>query len=619
MPQNRPFPALLGALAVGASLLAVPFAAAQVRVASWNIARLGGDLGALEEVLLAMALDDKPGFAVAPAFLDFQEVTSSNRVIVEGIVAAAIPTVTYTRATFTSSGSEDGSGGAQLLLYRADLFTEIASGHVDIFTGAGRRADRWQMQLLGSTDDLGVIWIYSTHLKASTGSSNQALRLEGAIAIREDAATLPSGSNVIYLGDFNVYSNTEPAYQKMIESGTNRGIDPLGMGTWSGPKHAIKHTQSPRLNGGDLVGGGMDDRFDLQFSSPALNDGEGFSLLAGSYRSFGNDGNHWNDSINDGNNAYYPTDVPRSNALADDLFDASDHIPVLSDFQIPGVLSCIFPNDLGRVVSGGTASISLLITNARAVIEADAAAPLAYSYSTDGLLTGSGSGVAPLLPAFDSAQLRLAEGLEGEFTSTVSIEATSPGVSSPSYAILAMGTAVRPSSPSFSGTEEVDHSTVSSATLPDQGIHIFTVEVFNHGWDSLQAALDLDGASGLSGRFFVIDGLDSGITLTPAEVRFGFLSDGAADGVHTATALLNTSDEDIPGETTDSLTLTIEVTVGENGQPADFNNDGIVDGADLGLLLASWGPCPKGCAVDLTGDGQVDGADLGLLLAAWGK
>ncbi|MFM7798836.1 MAG: hypothetical protein ACKPBA_07610 [Planctomycetota bacterium] len=51
--------------------------------------------------------------------------------------------------------------------------------------------------------------------------------------------------------------------------------------------------------------------------------------------------------------------------------------------------------------------------------------------------------------------------------------------------------------------------------------------------------------------------------------------------------------------------------------PADLNNDGVVNGADLGLLLGAWGPC-SGCAADLNADGVVNGADLGLLLGAWG-
>jgi hypothetical protein len=50
------------------------------------------------------------------------------------------------------------------------------------------------------------------------------------------------------------------------------------------------------------------------------------------------------------------------------------------------------------------------------------------------------------------------------------------------------------------------------------------------------------------------------------------------------------------------------------GNPSDLDGNGVVDGADLGLLLAGWGSSSP----DLDGNGTVDGADLGLLLAAWG-
>ncbi len=48
----------------------------------------------------------------------------------------------------------------------------------------------------------------------------------------------------------------------------------------------------------------------------------------------------------------------------------------------------------------------------------------------------------------------------------------------------------------------------------------------------------------------------------------------------------------------------------------DLNGDAVVNGADLGLLLSSWGDCAD-CDEDLNGDGLVDGADLGLLLGSW--
>ncbi|MFO0872365.1 MAG: M12 family metallo-peptidase [Phycisphaerales bacterium] len=50
--------------------------------------------------------------------------------------------------------------------------------------------------------------------------------------------------------------------------------------------------------------------------------------------------------------------------------------------------------------------------------------------------------------------------------------------------------------------------------------------------------------------------------------------------------------------------------------PADLNANGIVDGADLGVLLGAWGT--NNAAADLDHNGVVDGADLGLMLGAWG-
>jgi len=52
----------------------------------------------------------------------------------------------------------------------------------------------------------------------------------------------------------------------------------------------------------------------------------------------------------------------------------------------------------------------------------------------------------------------------------------------------------------------------------------------------------------------------------------------------------------------------------------DFDEDGDVDQADLGILLAAFN-CngPKGCAGDADGDGDVDQEDLGILLANFGQ
>ena len=76
-----------------------------------------------------------------------------------------------------------------------------------------------------------------------------------------------------------------------------------------------------------------------------------------------------------------------------------------------------------------------------------------------------------------------------------------------------------------------------------------------------------------------------------------------------------------------SATVNVTSTLRIDGPPqtgsclGDLNLDGIVNGADLGLLLGAWGACSggtPGCIGDLNLDGVVNGADLGLLLGAWG-
>ncbi|MFG0275305.1 MAG: hypothetical protein ACF8QF_09625, partial [Phycisphaerales bacterium] len=49
--------------------------------------------------------------------------------------------------------------------------------------------------------------------------------------------------------------------------------------------------------------------------------------------------------------------------------------------------------------------------------------------------------------------------------------------------------------------------------------------------------------------------------------------------------------------------------------PFDLNVDGVVDGADIGILLGAWGT--SYAPADFSTDGTIDGADLGILLGAW--
>ncbi len=76
----------------------------------------------------------------------------------------------------------------------------------------------------------------------------------------------------------------------------------------------------------------MDDRFDMILMSQAVIDSGRIMYVNNSYTAYGNDGLHFNDSIN----------APPNNAvgqtIADALHYASDHLPVFASFKFESII-----------------------------------------------------------------------------------------------------------------------------------------------------------------------------------------------------------------------------------------------------------------------------------------
>ena len=623
MTQRRPgltrqFLASLTApvMAAVAALGLAADASAQLRVVNYNGAKFIGNSAAIRSVLAETAFDDKPGFAVAPAIIAFQEVPQSSLTTLAGHMTAAFPGVPYARATYTTASGEDGAGGAQCVYYRTDLLSEVVASHVDISTGASRNTDRWLFQLVGYSSTAARFYLYSSHLKASNTSADASERNSGAIAIRNNADALGANQHIIYLGDYNLYTNTEAAYVTMTAAGNGRAFDPIGGSDWTGSGNALKHTQSPRdITADGLVGGAMDDRFDFQLSSSEFQDSDGLSIIAGTYRAFGNDGQHYNLAINAGNNFYFPGNVARSNALADALFAASDHIPLIVDYRVPGILSANMQSTFGQVIVGASVVIPVQVPNAANVVAAAGAAPLSVTVTGSNGLFGTQTVTAALAPGSTTVNLALGTSTPGAVSGLASISSPSEGVQNATTSRTVTGTVLAHARPSWSGKSVVTTRTVSTKTAPDSGVVEIPVSLHNFGYSSLQARLDCFGASGLSSPFSVIDAVETNVAATPTTLRFGFNSNGRAPGVYEATATIAVGDEDLPGGTDSTLTLNFSVTVSGAGIPGDLDGNGVVNGADLAILLGAWGTAGPG---DLNNDGVVNGADLAVLLGNWG-
>ncbi|MCH8034597.1 MAG: T9SS type A sorting domain-containing protein [Bacteroidetes bacterium] len=225
----------------------------------------------------------------------------------------------------------NGSDTDNAIFFKTSLFSFIAN--IPINT-ALRDINEFVL-MHNATGD--TIRIYSLHLKASQGSTNEQKRAAEVDNLRKITDALHPGANFIIAGDFNIYYSNEPAYQKLLNQ-TNSGyvLDPIDLpGNWhSNITFASIHTQSPRTRQfGGGAPGGMDDRFDMILISQSVNDSGSISYILNSYMAYGNDGNHFNDSIN------APPNTAVGQEIADAIHYASDHIPLFASFYFLGPVS----------------------------------------------------------------------------------------------------------------------------------------------------------------------------------------------------------------------------------------------------------------------------------------
>ncbi|MCF6308588.1 MAG: hypothetical protein L3J09_11645 [Flavobacteriaceae bacterium] len=240
-------------------------------------------------------------------------------------------TNTYSRAEYINNQSS-GSDLQQLIFFKTNKFSLEST---EVITTSVRDINKYVLKLntLDQETDPLFIYIYVAHLKSSQGTDNQNLRLSMVNEFTSDLATIDPNSFVIFSGDFNLYTASEPAYQELLDP-TNAIImvDPIDSpGSWhNNDTYQNIHTQSTRINSpfGSGAGGGLDDRFDFITISENMITDPKLRYIPNSYKSYGNNGNCYNLDISDElcTGGY-------SQVLRNRLYSMSDHLPVIMQLE----------------------------------------------------------------------------------------------------------------------------------------------------------------------------------------------------------------------------------------------------------------------------------------------
>ena len=313
---------------------------ASLRIAAWNIEDdIGGyttPRSGVDTVIEGIGQESVAGTTRPVDILALEETTSNDESVspIVDDLNSLYGSGTYAMSTFqgTEVGGNPGTGnGPSALIYNDTTVSLLASVGVGAPAGSAngeyRQVIRYEFQPIGgvASEDF---YVYVAHAKSGTGTTNAAYRGEEAAIVRDNEATLPANSRVLYMGDLNSSTTSETYYQNYTAAGQGQAFDP------ENPTNSDPGT-SPAANLLTESSTSLEYRDDYQLmTSNVLNDSaNGLSYVSGSYHAFGNNG-----SIASGGDLTSSSNTALS-GLADRaaviaaLGTASDHVPVVADYN----------------------------------------------------------------------------------------------------------------------------------------------------------------------------------------------------------------------------------------------------------------------------------------------
>ena len=186
---------------------------------------------------------------------------------------------------------------------------------------------RYEFQPVGDTGSTGIFYVYDSHMKSGSTSADATDRGEEATIIRNDEATLPANSSVIYTGDLN--SNPpEAEFTEFTASGPGQANDPLNFP--SGVQYYDDSSTDLRYR----------DSYELTTLN-MLNGTGAINYISGTLHAFGNNGTTpANGSVDSGSDTALNSDLVQdggtfisASTLYTDLTTGSDHLPVFADYS----------------------------------------------------------------------------------------------------------------------------------------------------------------------------------------------------------------------------------------------------------------------------------------------
>ncbi len=323
-------------LKIGLTLLIMllPTSMLAVKIVSWNVLDFYGALSTDRIEDFRAVMDE-----LQPDILIVQDIGDA-----EGVNLFLNDVLNHSKKLYRKAKFTNQDGTQSALFYNKKT---IKFNSVEEITTLSRSVWGYKVKIRKGEGKGKLLYLYSVHLAEGTTAAAKNSRDADAELIRDYLNNKhKSGDYFLVCGTFNLAGVADTAFKKLTaDANINNGrlYDPLDLpGKWHRKKKvAITHTESTRrIKSGMGASGGLDDRYDNFFISEGIAEDKKFTYKDDSYVAYGNDGKHFKKAVTTPANKVVSQDV------AEALYRASDHLPIIIELGEPGGDPPIAPSEL---------------------------------------------------------------------------------------------------------------------------------------------------------------------------------------------------------------------------------------------------------------------------------